>query len=175
MPDAFLERKFEPAITPDDVMAMAAEGADCFGLHGVAWHASLLAVDGRRMFCRFSSPDLESVRIALRQAGADARVLWPGTVLDAPDATQSDQRSVNVVVARRFDRPVSVDELQAAEDANAWCLEAHGVTFLRTCLSVDARRLICLYRAPDAESVRIVQREARLPFESVWSCTPIWP
>ena len=28
---------------------------------------------------------------------------------------------------------------------------------------------MCLYRAPDAESVRIAQREAGMPVERVWS------
>jgi hypothetical protein len=57
--------------------------------------------------------------------------------------------------------------VQAIEDANAHCLEAHRVRFMRTFFSSDRRRMACLYLAPDAESVRIAQRQATMPVDSV--------
>ncbi|KPJ80351.1 MAG: hypothetical protein AMJ58_08895 [Gammaproteobacteria bacterium SG8_30] len=60
-------------------------------------------------------------------------------------------------------------DIQAIEDAGAGCLENHRVRFVRTYFSADRRRMMCLYRAPDAESVRIAQREAGMPVERVWS------
>lgn len=164
MTDVFLERSFEPPITAANVAAMAGDAAGCFGLHQIEWRQSLLAADGARMICWFSAPDAESARIALRQIGADARVLWPGTVHDAPEPC-----TPNVAATRRFDDAVTIEAIQAIEDAGAWCLETHRVKFARTFFSLDRRRMICLYAAPDAESVRLAQHQAGMPLESVWA------
>lgn len=75
-----------------------------------------------------------------------------------------------IMVERTFGEPVAFEEIQAIEDAGAWCLEAHGVTFLKTYFSRDRRRMLCLYTAPDAESVRLAERQAGVPFDRAWSC-----
>ena len=62
---------------------------------------------------------------------------------------------------------------QAIEDAGAWCLETHRVKFARTFFSLDRTRMICLYQAPDAEAVRMAQRQAGMPMERVWACTQV--
>jgi hypothetical protein len=169
--EIFLERRFEPPLSPDDVLATARIAGDCFGLYRVRWRGSLLATDGRRMCCHFSAPDAESARIALRQVGADITELWPGSVHDAP----SPVPEANVLVERRFEDAVELDTIQAIEDRNAWCLRTHDVRFQRTFFSADRRRMICLYRGPDAESVRIAQRQAGLPLERVWAFRRIAP
>ncbi|MBK8909054.1 MAG: DUF4242 domain-containing protein [Rhodospirillales bacterium] len=74
-----------------------------------------------------------------------------------------------ILVERSFEEPVCFEELQAREDQASGCLEAYGVTFIRTFLSTDARRMVCLYDAPDAEAVRSAEREAGMPFDRVWS------
>jgi hypothetical protein len=74
-----------------------------------------------------------------------------------------------VIVEREFEVPQDFAEIQAAEDRHGWCLEARGVVFVRSYFSRDHRRMICLYEAPDAESVREAQREAGLPFSAVWT------
>jgi hypothetical protein len=73
-----------------------------------------------------------------------------------------------IIVERKFDGPESFDELQAQEDRFAWCLEQHRVTFIRSYFSKDRRRMVCEYEAPDAETVREVQRTASMPFERIW-------
>lgn len=169
MTDLFLERQFDPALTPDEVMSMAFEAGDCFGLHQVAWHGSNLSLDGRKMVCWFSAPDLESARIALRKVDADSRVLWRGTVHDAPGADETSLRSANVLVERSFAEPVTLQEIQDIEDAGVGCLEMRNVRFMRSFFSSDRKRMICLYVAPDAESVRQAQREAGVPFDEIWA------
>ena len=76
-----------------------------------------------------------------------------------------------VIVERVFDEPVEFGDIQAIEDRGAWCLEMHQVRFLKTYFSRDRRRMICLYEAPDAESVRIAQSKAEMPVERVWTTT----
>ncbi len=74
----------------------------------------------------------------------------------------------NVVVERSFEQAVAFGDIQAIEERGAWCLEAHGVRFIQTYFSRDRRRMICIYEAPDAESVRLAQKAAGVPFARVW-------
>jgi hypothetical protein len=166
----FLERTFDPPISADDVHERARLSRWCFEMYRVDWCQSLLSTDGRRMVCWFVAPDAESARAALRQAEAQILRLWPGTVHDAPQAAQA-----NVLVERSFDAPVELKAVQAIEDAGAWCLEAHHVKFVRTLFSSDHRRMLCLYAAPDAESVRFAQRQAGMPVDDIWAFTRIEP
>ena len=165
MTPVLLERQFDPAMSPDDFRAMALESAGCLSLYRVNWVKSLLAADGNRLLCHFEAPDAESVRMVARDVRAQNKVAWTGTVHDT-----GRDGAANVVVERRFDEAVTVASLQAIEDAGAWCMELHQVTFLRTFFSTDCKRMLCLYQAPDAESVRLAQRQAKMPVERVWSC-----
>jgi len=154
---------------------MVREAGHCFQLHGVQWHGSLLAVGGLRMLCHFNSPDAESVRIALRQSGGQTGPVWSGTVHEAPTLPGADPGYSNVLVTRRWDHSVELADIQAIEDAGAWCLEAHDVQFVRTFLATDRRRMDCLYRAPDAESVRLAQVQAGMPVDRVWAFEALVP
>lgn len=160
-----LERQFEPGLSPQDFIELARASADCLPLYRVEWRESLLSADGSRLLCRFEAPDAESVRQVTRDPRAVAKIAWTGTVHDT-----GREEPASVVVTRHFDTPTTVEALQAIEDAAAWCLEQRQVTFLRTFFSSDRQRMLCLYRAPDAESVREAQREAGMPVERVWAC-----
>lgn len=173
MTDMFLERRFDPPVTADIVLGIATEGIPCFLAHQVNWHGSMLSLDGRCMFCWFSAADAESVRNALRESGQDATVLWPGTVHHAPLQPGATPPDANVVVTRTFDTPVAVEDIQALEDAGAHCLKAHRVRFARTYCARDQRRMLCLYEAPDAESVRLAQHQAGMPLDEVVACRPL--
>lgn len=76
-----------------------------------------------------------------------------------------------VIVERTFDEATEFEALQAGEAKILWCLDQHRIRFLRSYLSSDKKRMICVYEAPDAESVRIANRQAELPFDSVWTAT----
>ncbi len=65
--------------------------------------------------------------------------------------------------------------MQAREDAAAHCLDTHRVRYLRTFFSNDRRRMVCIYRAPDAESVRIAQHQAGMPVDQIWACRTVNP
>jgi hypothetical protein len=153
----------------DDVLAMAMEKG-CFSLHRAEWQESLLSSDGRRLFCRFRGPDAESVRMALRGAKASGR-FWPGTIHDAPGVTTADLGAANVLVERELDSTVSCEKIRARAAAGG--VESGGVTWLRSFCSNDRRRMVCLYRAPDAEAVRRAQRRANLPLADAWPFTVV--
>jgi hypothetical protein len=167
--EVFLQRSFDPPLTEDAFYERLREATGCFDLYRVHWRQSLLSTDGRRMICWLSAPDTESTRLALRKAGSHDDSPWPGSVHDSPAADAPPADTANVVVERSFDEPVTIEEIQAIEDAGASCLETHQVTFLRTFFSRDRKRMVCLYRAPDAEAVRVAQRMAGMPVDAVWS------
>jgi len=175
MTDMFLERSFDPPLDTNRALGMALDAAGCFRLHGIRWHRSMLSSDGRRLVCWFSGPDMESVRIALRQINADVQRLWRGTVHNAPGLEEDELRSANVLVIRSFEDPVELHDMQVIEDAGAWCLETRDVRFIRTYFAADHKRMVCLYEAPDAESVRQAQREAGVPFDDAWSVLALGP
>lgn len=169
MTDILVERHWEQPLTPAAMQAMFEEAGGCLAAHRCDWRGSLLSADGHELVCHFAAPDAESVRMALNEVGSPRGSVWAGTIHDAPGFTAADLAQANVLVSRRFQEPAVFAEIQALEDAGAGCLDTHRVRFVRTYFSADRRRMICLYQAPDAESVRIAQREAGMPVETVWA------
>lgn len=81
-----------------------------------------------------------------------------------------------VVVERQLDGPLDLALLREKRGQLAACLEAHDVRFEHSYLAPDGRRMICVYRAPDAESVRQALRSGGvLPFEAAWKATVLRP
>lgn len=165
MSQIVLERRFDPPITREDFVRMGDEHTDCLSLYRITWQESLLAADGQSLICHFQAPDTESVRMLVYGDGSQSMAAWPGEIHDSGQPGEP-----NVVVERRFPSPVSFAEIQSLEAAAAWCLEQRQVLFLRSLFASDRKRMICLYQAPDAESVRLAQRQAGLPVERVWYC-----
>ena len=170
MTHVFLERQFETPIDLDDVRQMAIDNSNCIGIYGVEWHQSHLAKDGSRLYCHFEAPDTEAMRNVLRFNHSEYNAVWPSEIHDT-----GNDGEVNVLVERSWDEPVTIADIAAIEKEGAWCLEAHNVTFLKTYFASDHKRMICLYRAPDAESVRQSQIKANMPFDDVWSFTLVTP
>jgi hypothetical protein len=166
----FLERTFDEPLTPEDVVEGGRESANCFDLYRVTWHGSFLAHDGRTLVCRFSAVDMESARLALRDPDIDLARLWAGTVHQSPKAI-----TANVVVERSFATPVRFEDIAAIGLAKPWCFETHRVTHSHSFFARDGKRMLCFYAAPDAEAVRIAQREAAMPADAVWACSSITP
>jgi hypothetical protein len=169
MSDIVVERHWASPLTDADIQAMLESAGGCLARHHCDWFGSLLSADGHELLCHYSAPDAESVRVALYEANSPRGSIWPGSVHDRPGFTDANLAQANVLVTRRFEQPVVLADVQAIEDAGAGCLETHRVRFVRTFFSNDRRRMICLYQAPDAESVRIAQREAGMPVERVWA------
>ena len=170
MTQLILERVFEPPLTVADVYELARAGAWCFERYRVGWQGSFLSADGRSLVCSLDAPDAEAARVVYRATGGDARRLWSASVHEAPSAERP-----NVLVERSFDAPEAFERLHALEEAKAWCLAQHRVQWVRSFLSADGRRMLCLYRAPDAESVRLAQHEAGLKFDAIWSFERLGP
>jgi len=174
MTTVVLERLNDPPIRLDDIAAMEAQSAWCLEQHRVDHVLSLLSHDGCALLCAFAAPDAEAVRRVMQQLGMPIRAAWAATLHlpagqagDAPLAT-AEPASI-VVVERAFAEPVEFAAVRTKAAADPWCRDQYGVRFLRSYFALDRRRMICLYAAPDAESVRVVQRQIGLPHERAWS------
>jgi len=165
MIDVFMEREWPSPLTEPGFWQEAEGGLDCMPLYNVKWLESYLAVDGSRLVCHFHSPDLESIRTYLRQTDTAYVAVWSGSAHDVGLDLEP-----NVLVERNFDEAVTLDSIQAMEDAGAQCLQMRQVTFITTLFSRDRKRMLCLYHAPDAQSVREAQEEAGMPWDRVWAC-----
>jgi len=170
MSSVIIERSFEESLTTDIVRSMAEELSPCMGIYSVTWQESWLSKNGNKMICHFDAPDAEALRNTFRRNNTPVKVLYPCTLHDT-----GNSGSVNVVVERSWSEPVNMDDIAAIEEAGSWCLEAHDVTFIRTFFSRDRKRMVCLYQAPDAESVRMSQNKAKMPFDQVWPLQHLTP
>lgn len=74
-----------------------------------------------------------------------------------------------VVVERVFSEPVDVPALVERYRKGESCFASRRIVSLRSVVSRDRLRMICEYAAPDAESVRMANQLAGLPFERVWT------
>lgn len=174
MSDVLYLRPVDPATTPDDVVAMASEAGSCFDLHRVDWVQSCLARNGARMLCWYRAADAESVRIALRQLGADLggvhtmQVLHgdrPSTPPDAP----AHHTAGGFVAEWRPNAPVP-------ELAEAVCRsgsERHPVQVRQVFASPATGHVIGVFQAADQEALRQCLEAAGAPPDALWPCALI--
>jgi hypothetical protein len=65
--------------------------------------------------------------------------------------------------------PVTLDHWMQVNHMLDGCLEARQVQWLHSLVSVNGDRSICLFQAPYADTVREACRQARMPFQQIWS------
>ncbi|HXJ19537.1 MAG TPA: nickel-binding protein [Polyangia bacterium] len=76
------------------------------------------------------------------------------------------------VVDERFDPPIDAEKLNPYSDALSPCLKTYDVRWVSSYVARDGSQCVCIYEAPDAESVRRAYRAAAVPFKHmVWAAT----
>jgi Nickel responsive protein SCO4226-like len=78
-----------------------------------------------------------------------------------------------MIVETTYEPPATDDEIDANATKLDPCLQGHNVRWLRSYMSLDRRRRICIFDAPDADSVRVSYRSAGVKFERVWAAEEI--
>lgn len=77
-----------------------------------------------------------------------------------------------IVVEHHFeDRPFNVERYETAQLDAEWCLKAYGVRHVKSYLSPDGHRMICIFEAPDAEAVRRVSIQLGYSYDRLWKAT----
>ena len=164
MSDVFVEWTFEPALSEHDVRRLTHDGPGCRDLYNVRIQESLLDDAGRRLICHFRAPDAESVRMALRCVGANIDIVWSANIHHKPNPATG-----NVVVEGKLNRSVLTDSDEAIDAISTKWFDKYGFKLVRAIISRDGTRMICLYDAPDAESISLAQNQSESPTTSVWS------
>jgi hypothetical protein len=99
----------------------------------------------------------------------DARFdVWPAVERLAGWSWPSDGGEI-VISERHAPWPVAESILQTLDERCAWCFDANNVTMVQALSSFDRHRLVSIYHAPDAESLRRIERGLRFPSEHVWT------
>ena len=81
-----------------------------------------------------------------------------------------------IVVERVLDDPLDMEWLSTQRGQLVTCMQAHNVSLKHSYVSPDRKRMICIYEAPDAESVRLALRTAGvLPFDNAWKASILRP
>jgi hypothetical protein len=171
MENVVVERRFGEPLTVEGVRALAAAKAWCHDRYHARFRRTHLGGDGMRMLCVYAAPDVESVRQASRTGGIPFERAWGATVHGPGEPEPGAAARTLVIVERSFPAAVAFGDVQELEDRAAWCFRMHDVRFHVSYLSRDGRRMICVYEAPDAESVRIANERGALPFDAVWPAT----
>jgi Protein of unknown function (DUF4242) len=163
-----VERSFAEPVRFEDVQAIEDRAAGCFEAFEVRFLKSYFSHDRLRMICLYDAVDAESVRHVQEKAQLPFERVWAASVLRHAGAEAAGGA---VLVERTLERSLDEPALRDAVERGAWCLEAHGCRILTSYLSADGRRATCVFEAPDAESVREVQRQTGMPFDRAWPAT----
>jgi hypothetical protein len=163
-----VERSFLEPVAFGDIQAIEDRGAWCLEAHGVRFLRSYFSRDWRRMICLYEAPDAEAVRLAQERAGVPFERAWTSRVVRHPAA---EPESEAVVVERTLPQPLDEAAIRDAAVRGAWCLEQHGCRIVWSYLSGDGLRCLCVFAAPDAESVRHTQGKIGMPYDAAWPAT----
>jgi hypothetical protein len=169
MTEVLVDRRIDQPHSDAEIQQLLDDTADCRAIHRLDRHRSLLSADRQHLICHLTSPDLESVRVALRSKAAVNADIWSCTLRDAPGLSNDDLAQANVWASWRFELPVALDELESIDPSGSMCMRTHRVHFLRAYISTDRRRVSCLCQAADAESVRLALRDSKWPAPRVWA------
>jgi hypothetical protein len=156
--DLYVERVYPAPQTPADVLAGVDAARPTLAACRVHWRDALLARGGHRVLCRVSAPDIAAVRRAFRELGHPLRGIW------ATDAPSPADHQANVALERHR----SADDGDLGSGPN-WCLATHRVRYAGAIVSLDRQRVIELFEAPDAESVRLARGASGARGDRVWA------
>jgi Nickel responsive protein SCO4226-like len=79
----------------------------------------------------------------------------------------------HIIVEYVFDPPATEEEHDRIGQQLGPCLEGRDVRYVQTFISLDRRRRVCVFEAPDAETLRTSYRSANVAFERMWAAERI--
>jgi hypothetical protein len=167
MIDVIYERAFRSPVTSTEALALAERLAHGIGADG-ARSDCLVSDDGHRMLCRFSVPNRGRGGPGSGRANNRGRRWWVGRVRRPQEESQADAKLIDVVGERELRTPMRSSGPTPIEQACRLCASVHRVHLVRIYVSLDGLRAIGIFRAPDAESVRLAYRGAGAPLDRVW-------
>lgn len=171
MADFYTEQVFAAPLTTVAERLLVKKLDFCARGYSARWREGLVDRERQRMVCRFEADDLRAARAAALCSGLDPDATWLSPVHRAAATASGNSEAavglVDVIAECRQDVPVDAASLMAEQHACVWCLETFRVHPGPLVMSADGRRVLALFRAPDAEAVRMAYRHASLAFDRV--------
>jgi hypothetical protein len=167
-----VERAFEVPQDHAELQAREKASAFCLDAKRVKFLRSFFSADRQHMVSLYEAPDAEAVRTTQRTAQLPVAHVWSATVVsETPFPVPA---GYSLVVAQRALPPgVSLELVIQLLNSSAGCNDRLRVRHLAGYMSLDCTRMFCVYSSPDAESVRVSNRENGVPAERVWSAERI--
>lgn len=162
-----VERSFEEPVDVAALNAREQAGSWCLDQYRVRFLRTLVARDGKRMLCIYDAPDAEAVRVSQRTLDMPVDRVWAATALRDVACTDG------VVVERLLEPALTPEQVLALKDRTEWCLDMYRVRWQTSYLATDGSKLVCLFEAPDAESVRMANQKADLAVGRVYAARSI--
>jgi hypothetical protein len=75
----------------------------------------------------------------------------------------------DVFYLRPIDPPIGPEDVRAMAQHAGGCFGLHRVDWRQSFLAADGGRMLCWYRAPDAESARLALRQLGADMSAVWA------
>ena len=166
-----VKRSFEEPVAMADLEARADAVAWCFQQHGVQVLRSYFAIDRRTMISLYRAPDAEAVRETQRRAGLPVTSIWTAVVIGNVEVPAVSPPRTMIIVEREFPDPVTMELVEQTLSREGHCFSIHRADLLASHLARDGGRMVCVFSAPDAESVRIANRQIGMPVANAWPAT----
>ncbi len=175
MDTVVIERWFEEPVAFQEIQDLEDAGSWCLDLYSVTFLKTFFSRDRKRMICLYAAPDAEAVRRAEHQAKIPFDLAWTAEPLDIgdlrPPGPPRAPDGEYVVVERVFEEPIVPEVLMSRVRERGGCLGTYGADYLEAYLAPDRKRMLCLFRAPDAEAVRNVNRTMEISAVRVYPVT----
>ena len=166
-----VERRFDQPVNFDDIQKLEHEGSWCLDAHHVRFLKTFFSRDRRRMLCLYEAPDAESVRLAEEQARVPFDRAWTCATMQSTGPMPGVRAAEYVIVERTFPTPVTMEFVSEALKRAGWCLTMYNTTYVESFLGGDGMKMVCVFRAPDAEAVRLANERAQVPYTEVWTAS----
>ena len=166
-----VERTFERPVQFEEIHALDGSTSWCLTAHRVRFLKTLFSRDRLRMLCLYEAPDAEAVRLAEGEARVTFDRAWTCAQLQIGSPGDAAPSGEYVVVERQFPEPVTPEFFANALREKGWCLDLHRAEYIEGYLAADGCRAVCVFRAPDAESVRLANNQAGVPYAKIWTAS----
>jgi hypothetical protein len=142
----------------------------CLEQHGVTAVCSYVALDRRTAICVYRAPDADALRETQRRAGLPVTRAWTAEIMGTLVPTSALDMAT-IIVQRELPSPITRDVLEQLLAREGHCLALHRAELLVSHLACGGSRMLCVFTAPDAESVRIANRQVGMPVTRAWPAT----
>jgi|GEM_PF-1927738 len=158
-----VEWRAQPGFRARDMQGLHQCGSMCCDLYHVHLQECFFNETGSRHICRFSAPDAESVRNALRAVQVRADSIWAGRIYNWRTGLNG-----NVMIERPLNRQRCANTVDLLEETeNDWG-QRYGFKLARAMVSLDDKRAVFLCHAADREAVDRASTRMSLEGATVW-------